>query len=201
MKHIIAFLAGAAVGAVATYLYFNNKIENIVAETVNTEMEKFFKRQEEMTEPETVSNDVEPVEESEIPDTTEKTSIVKMDEIIRTNYCDNDGIGEDEDDDEEYITDEEMKNLLEVSRQRMTEQPHIISEQERDTCVGYDCVEYTWYPETNILVDTLDHEVEDPDFIFAPVEWREALKDKAEITIRDSHEATDYTIYNNNFIK
>ena len=36
MKHIIAFLAGAAVGAVATYLYFNNKIENIVAETVNT---------------------------------------------------------------------------------------------------------------------------------------------------------------------
>ena len=103
MKYFIAFLVGAVSGAVTTYLYFNNKTEKIVDERVNNEMENFFKHQTETLSEDDVielkeEDVVEEPEYSEIPDTTEKTSIVKMEEMIRTNYRDNDGIEEDEDD-------------------------------------------------------------------------------------------------------
>lgn len=205
MKYIISFLAGTAVGVVATYLYFNNKIENIVEEKVSSEMEKFFKRQTEMVVPDVIESPDDEPKVSDVPETGEKSSIIEMKEIIKTNYTkpernDNDGIEEDDDDeDDEYITDEEMEELMEKSRNRMSETPHIITEEERDTCIGYDHSEYIWYPEGNIITDVLDRPVEEPDDLFAPVNWREELKDKEEITIRNAHEATDYIIYNDMF--
>lgn len=202
MKYLLSFLAGAVVGSIATYLYFNNKIEKKVEETVNEEMERFFVRQEQMMsapEVEKVKTEVEEPKVTDIPDTTEKTSIIKMEQIIRTNYRDNDGIEEDEDEDDEYITDEEMAILLEESRQRMSESPHIISEQERDLCVGYDHVEYTWFPESDLITDVYDNKVDDISWMFEGIDWRKELKDKTEITIRDPGEATDYTIFNDGF--
>ena len=204
MKYLIAFLAGAAAGVVGTYLYFSNKIETQVAETVNAEMEKFFKRQENLEVP----NDVEPDSESEedvkvsdIPETGEKTSIVEMTEIIRTNYrpTDNDGIEDDEEEDEDYISDEELATLLETSQKRMSESPHLITEDERDTCRGYDAEEYTWFPEGDILTDSLDRQVDDITWYVAPVEWKKELKDKPSIVIRIPADATDITIYNNDY--
>lgn len=203
MKSLAVFLVGAATGALATYLYFNNKINKIVEETVKEEMERFMIRQEQLMN-ERIFGDVEEVKEdepkvSDVPETGEKTSIIEMENIVRTNYRpDNDGIEEDEEDeDEEYITDEEMAKLIETSQQRMSEKPHIISEEERDLCRGYDFIEFTWYPETDLLVEvTHDDPIEEPELYFGDVDWRSALKDKSEITIRDSHEATDYTIYN-----
>ena len=205
MKYLIAFLAGAAAGVVGTYLYFSNKIETQVAETVNAEMEKFFKRQEGLEVP----NDVEPESDSEedvkvsdIPETGEKTSIVEMTEIIRTNYrpTDNDGIEEDDDEeDEDYISDEDLATLLETSQKRMSENPHLITEDERDTCRGYDSEEYTWFPEGDILTDSLDRQVDDITWYVAPVEWKKELADKPSIVIRIPADATDITIYNNNY--
>lgn len=202
MKYLIAFLAGATAGAVATYLYFSNKIESQVADTVNAEMEKFFKRQENLEVP----NDVEPGSEdtekvSDIPETGEKTSIVEMTEIIRTNYRpdDNDGIEDDEEEDEDYISDEELATLLETSQKRMSESPHLITEEERDTCRGYDAEEYTWFPDGDILTDSLDRQVDDITWYVAPVEWKKELADKPSIVIRIPSDATDITIYNNNY--
>lgn len=208
MKPLIIFLAGAAVGTLATYLYFSNKIEKIVKDTVNEEIEEFFKRQEQVLKPEDVEelSDEAKVEEpkvSDTPDTTEKTSIIKMEEIIRTNYRDNDGIEEDEDDEEDYITDEEMKELLEISRQRMSEEPHLITEEESNTtCIGYDNEEYIWYPDGDIVTDALDNKLEDdPGYLFKPIDWKKELKDKEKIIIRVPEEATNYTIWNNNLMK
>lgn len=201
MKHIIVFLAGAAVGAVATYLYFNKKINN----KVNEQMEEFIERQNSMKAPEEIeAEEVKEDEEpkvSSVPDTTEKSSIVEMDNIIRTEYRkDNDGNEEREDDDEEYITDEEMAKLIQTSQERMATGPHIISEEERELCRGYDWVEFTWYPESDLLVQAeQDEAIENPEIYFGEVDWRNALKGKDAITIRDSHEATDYTIYNSYF--
>jgi hypothetical protein len=202
MKYLIAFLAGAAAGVAGTYLYFSNKIETQVAETVNSEMEKFFKRQEGLEVP----NDVEPESEedvkvSDIPETGEKTSIVEMTEIIRTNYrpTDNDGIEDDDEEDEDYISDEELATLLETSQKRMSEGPHLITEDERDTCRGYDAEEYTWFPEGDILTDSLDRQVDDITWYVAPVEWKKELADKPSIVIRIPADATDITIYNNDY--
>lgn len=201
MKHIIAFLAGAAVGAVATYLYFNKKINN----KVNEQMEEFIERQNSMKAPEEIeAEEVKEDEEpkvSSVPDTTEKSSIVEMDNIIRTEYRkDNDSNEEKEDDDEEYISDEEMAKLIQTSQERMATGPHIISEEERELCRGYDWVEFTWYPESDLLVQAeQDEAIVNPEIYFGEVDWRNALKGKDAITIRDSHEATDYTIYNSDF--
>lgn len=201
MKSLAIFLAGAAAGALATYLYFYNKIDKLVEETVKEEMERFLIRQEQMMSSHIygeVEEEKEEVEEeivSDTPDTTEKTSIVELETTTRTKYRDNDGIEEDEDD-EEYITDEDMSQLIEISQQRMSEKPRIISEEERDLCGGYDWIEFTWYPENNILVDVYGQTVEDVEAIIGPIDWRNALKDVAEITIRDFHDATDYTFYN-----
>lgn len=202
MKYLIAFLAGAATGVLATYLYFNNKIDN----KINEKMQEFIDVQKAAKAPEKV--EPQEVEEDEplvspIPDTTEKTSIVEMENIIRTEYRkDNDGIEEKEDDDEEYITDEEMNKLILTSQQRMSEKPHVITEEERELCRGYDWVEFNWYPEENLLVEvTHDEPIEEPEIYFGAVDWRNILKDKPEITIRDSHEATDYTIYNNDIYR
>lgn len=205
MKYFIAFLVGAVSGAVTTYLYFNNKTEKIVDERVNNEMENFFKHQTE-----TLSEDdvielkeeeiVEEPEYSEIPDTTEKTSIVKMEEMIRTNYRDNDGIEEDEDDDEEYITDEEMEELMLGAEKRMADNPQIVTEEESQSMyVGYDNEEYIWYPKENFITDTMDNRLEEQDLLdilFKPIDWRKELKDKEKIIVRVSSEATYYTVWN-----
>lgn len=205
MKYFIAFLVGAVSGAVTTYLYFNNKTEKIVDERVNNEMENFFKHQTE-----TLSEDdvielkeeeiIEEPEYSEIPDTTEKTSIVKMEEIIRTNYRDNDGIEEDEDDDEEYITDEEMEELMLGAEKRMADNPQIVTEEESQSMyVGYDNEEYIWYPKENFITDTMDNRLEEQDLLdilFKPIDWRKELKDKEKIIVRVSSEATYYTVWN-----
>lgn len=205
MKYFIAFLVGAVSGAVTTYLYFNNKTEKIVDERVNNEMENFLKHQTE-----TLSEDdvielkeeeiVEEPEYSEIPDTTEKTSIVKMEEIIRTNYRDNDGIEEDEDDDEEYITDEEMEELMLGAEKRMADNPQIVTEEESQSMyVGYDNEEYIWYPKENFITDTMDNRLEEQDLLdilFKPIDWRKELKDKEKIIVRVSSEATYYTVWN-----
>lgn len=205
MKYFIAFLVGAVSGAVTTYLYFNNKTEKIVDERVNNEMENFFKHQTE-----TLSEDdvielkeeeiVEEPEYSEIPDTTEKTSIVKMEEIIRTNYRDNDGIEEDEDDDEEYITDEEMEELMLGAEKRIADNPQIVTEEESQSMyVGYDNEEYIWYPKENFITDTMDNRLEEQDLLdilFKPIDWRKELKDKEKIIVRVSSEATYYTVWN-----
>lgn len=199
MKYLIAFLAGAASGAVATYLYFNKKIDN----KVNEQMEEFIERQNSMKAPDEVEATEVKEEEpkvSSVPDTTEKSSIVEMDNIIRTEYRkDNDGI-EEKEDDEEYISDEEMAKLIQTSQERMATGPHVISEEERELCRGYDWVEFTWYPESDLLVQAEhDEAIENPEVYFGDVDWRNALNGKDAITIRDSHEATDYTIYNSNF--
>lgn len=205
MKYFIAFLVGAVSGAVTTYLYFNNKTEKIIDERVNNEMENFFKHQTE-----TLSEDdvielkeeeiVEEPEYSEIPDTTEKTSIVKMEEMIRTNYRDNDGIEEDEDDDEEYITDEEMEELMLGAEKRMADNPQIVTEEESQSMyVGYDNEEYIWYPKENFITDTMDNRLEEQDLLdilFKPIDWRKELKDKEKIIVRVSSEATYYTVWN-----
>lgn len=205
MKYFIAFLVGAVSGAVTTYLYFNNKTEKIVDERVNNEMENFFKHQTE-----TLSEDdvielkeeeiIEEPEYSETPDTTEKTSIVKMEEIIRTNYRDNDGIEEDEDDDEEYITDEEMEELMLGAEKRMADNPQIVTEEESQSMyVGYDNEEYIWYPKENFITDTMDNRLEEQDLLdilFKPIDWRKELKDKEKIIVRVSSEATYYTVWN-----
>jgi phage terminase small subunit len=89
MKHLLAFLLGAGAGVIGTYLYFNNKIENIIDEKVNKEMEFFYEHQTQTLS----EDDVEEVKEEEIkekesdkPETQEKTSIQKMESVIRTNY-------------------------------------------------------------------------------------------------------------------
>lgn len=202
MKYLIAFLVGAAAGTVGTYLYFTNKVEKMVKDTVNEEIDKFFERQTQVMAEEDVEEvpDKEEPKVSDVPDTTEKSSIVKMEETIRTNYRDNDGIEEDEDDDEEYITDEEMSILLEESRKRMEEGPHFITEEEETTtCIGYDNVEYIWYPDSNIITDALDNETDEKDILdilFKPIDWRKELKDKDKIIIRVPEEATNYTVWN-----
>ena len=205
MKYFIAFLVGAVSGAVTTYLYFNNKTEKIVDERVNNEMENFFKHQTETLSEDDVielkeEDVVEEPEYSEIPDTTEKTSIVKMEEMIRTNYRDNDGIEEDEDDDDEYITDEEMEELMLGAEKRMADNPQIVTEEESQSMyVGYDNEEYIWYPKENFITDTMDNRLEEQDLLdilFKPIDWRKELKNKEKIIIRVPEEATNYTVWN-----
>ena len=116
MKYLLAFLAGAGAGVVGTYLYFTNRIDTIVKDTVNEEMERFFTRQEQMMsapEVEEVTPDEEEEKEivTDVPDTTEKTSIVKMEEIVRTNYRNN-GIEDEDFDDEDEISDEEALAII-----------------------------------------------------------------------------------------
>ena len=211
MKYLLAFLTGAAAGVIGTYLYFNNKIENIIDEKVNEQMKKFFEHQEQTLS----SEDVEEVTEAEIeeekasdkPETQEKTSIQKMENIIHTNYREpdkeyhgNDGIEEDEDDEEEYITDEEMEELMAGAEKRMTDNPQIVTEEESQSMyVGYDNEEYIWYPKENFITDTMDNRLEEQDLLdilFAPIDWRKELKDKEKIIVRVSSEATYYTVWN-----
>ena len=209
MKYLLAFLAGAGAGVVGTYLYFRNRIDTIVKDTVNEEMERFFTRQEQMMsapEVEEVTPDEEEKEiVTDIPDTTEKTSIVKMEEIVRTQYRkDNDGIEEDEDfdDEEDDISDEEIAEMIGGQRKRMEEGTRYITEQEHDTtCIGYDHAEFTYYPDGNILTDAQDNAVEFPEVYFENLNWREEIKDKEFIIIRNPEEASDYTIWNDKFVK
>lgn len=212
MKYLLSFLLGAGAGVIGTYLYFNNKIENIIDEKVNKEMEFFYEHQTQTLS----EDDVEEVSEEEIkeervsdkPETQEKTSIQKMESIVRTNYREpdkdtyngNDGIEEDEDDDEEYITDEEMEELMKESQKRMAQQPHIITEEEQDTTlIGYDNEEYIWYPKENFITDAFDNRLEEQDLLdilFKPIDWRKELKNKEKIIIRVPEEATNYTVWN-----
>ena len=206
MKYLLAFITGAAAGALGVYLYFSNKIDNKIKEEVNQQIDDFFRRQVEVMPDEDVEEVTEEKEEepivTDVPDTTEKTSIIKMEEDVRTAYRkDNDGIEEPEDyEDEEYITDEEMKTLLETSRQRMEEEPHLITEEELNTTmIGYDNEEYIWYPDTNIITDALDNKLDEKDFLdmmFTPIDWRKELKDKDKIRVRVPEEATNYTVWN-----
>ena len=168
-------------------------------------MENFFKHQTETLSEDDVielkeEDIVEELEYSEIPDTTEKTSIVKMEEMIRTNYRDNDGIEEDEDDDDEYITDEEMEELMLGAEKRMADNPQIVTEEESQSMyVGYDAEEYIWYPKENFITDTMDNRLEEQDLLdilFKPIDWRKELKDKEKIIVRVSSEATYYTVWN-----
>ena len=199
MKYILTFVGGAAAGALGVYLYFKKKMDS----EINKQMTEFFERQNAMTAPDKIENvEVEVMEEqkSDIPDTTEKSSIVELTSNVRTPYHkrDNDGIEENKDKDEDYITDEEMAVLIETSQERMQHGPHVISEEERETCRGYDWKEFTWYPESDLLVEEEhDEQIKEPHLYFGDVEWRELLKDKQAITIRDNSMATDYTIYNN----
>ena len=209
MKFLLGLLMGAGAGVVGTYLYFNKRMETIIDEKVNKEMKEFFEHQTQTMSAE----DVEVVTEEEIeeekvsdkPETQEKSSIVKMEEDVRTNYRSpdketyhgNDGIEEDEEDDDEYITDEEMEELMEESRNRMAEQPRIIEED--DMLIGYEEVEYFWHPKGNIITDGFDHELEEKDFLdilFKPIDWRKELKNKNKIIIMVPEEATNYTVWN-----
>ena len=209
MKYLLTFLLGAGAGVVGTYLYFRNRIDTIVKDTVNEEMERFFTRQEQMMsapEVEEVTPDEEEKEiVTDIPDTTEKTSIVKMEEIVRTQYRkDNDGIEEDEDfdDEEDDVSDEEIAEMIGGQRKRMEEGTRYITEQEHDTtCIGYDHTEFTYYPDGNILTDIHDNAVEFPEVYFENLNWREEIKDKEFIIIRNPEEASDYTIWNDKFVK
>lgn len=210
MKHLLAFLLGAGAGVIGTYLYFNNKIENIIDEKINKEMEFFYEHQTQTLSEEDVEEVKEETEEqtSDKPETQEKTSIQKMESIVRTNYRepdkdvdhDNDGIEEDEDDDEEYITDEEMEELMKESQKRMAQQPHIITEEEQDTTlIGYENEEYIWYPKENFITDAFDNRLEEQDLLdilFKPIDWRKELKNKEKIIIRVPEEATNYTVWN-----
>ena len=212
MKYLLAFLTGAAAGVVGTYLYFNNKIEKIIDEKVNKEMTEFFERQTQTLS----ADDVEEVTEEEIeeekasdkPETQEKTSIQKMENIVHTNYREpdkekyngNDGIEEDDDEDEEYITDEEMEELMADAEKRMAENPQLVSEEESQSMyVGYDNEEYIWYPKENFITDTMDNRLEEQDLLdilFKPIDWRKELKNKEKIIVRVSSEATYYTVWN-----
>lgn len=210
MKHLLAFLLGAGAGVIGTYLYFNNKIENIIDEKVNKEMKFFYEHQTQTLSEDDVEEVKEETEEqtSDKPETQEKTSIQKMESIVRTNYREpdkdtdhgNDGIEEDEDDDEEYITDEEMEELMKESQKRMAQQPHIITEEEQDTTlIGYDNEEYIWYPKENFITDAFDNRLEEQDLLdilFKPIDWRKELKNKEKIIIRVPEEATNYTVWN-----
>lgn len=207
MKYLLAFLLGAGAGVIGTYLYFNNKIEKIIDEKVNKEMEFFYEHQTQTLSKEDVEEVSEEEKESDKPETQEKTSIQIMESIIRTNYREpdkdtyngNDGIEEDEDDDE-YITDEEMEELMKESQKRMAQQPHIITEEEQDTTlIGYDNEEYIWYPKENFITDAFDNRLEEQDLLdilFKPIDWRKELKNKEKIIIRVPEEATNYTVWN-----
>lgn len=210
MKYLLTLLLGAGAGVIGTYLYFNNKIENIIDEKVNKEMKFFYEHQAQTLSEEDVEEVKEETEEqtSDKPETQEKTSIQKMESIVRTNYREpdkdtdhgNDGIEEDEDDDEEYITDEEMEELMKESQKRMAQQPHIITEEEQDTTlIGYDNEEYIWYPKENFITDAFDNRLEEQDLLdilFKPIDWRKELKNKEKLIIRVPEEATNYTVWN-----
>lgn len=208
MKYLLTFLLGAGAGVIGTYLYFNNKIEKIIDEKVNKEMNFFYEHQIQTLSEEDVEEVSEEEKVSDKPETQEKTSIQKMESIIRTNYREpdkdidhgNDGIEEDEDDDEEYITDEEMEELMKESQKRMAQQPHIITEEEQDTTlIGYDNEEYIWYPKENFITDAFDNRLEEQDLLdilFKPIDWRKELRNKDKIIIRVPEEATNYTVWN-----
>lgn len=212
MKYLISFLLGAGAGIAGTYLYFKGKVEAQVDEQVNKEMKYFYEHQTQTMSEE----DVEVVEEeneeektSDRPETQEKSSIEKMDTNVRTNYREpakepyhgNDGIEEDDDDDdEEELTDEEMEELMAIAQKRMEEQPQIVTEDEQATLlVGYDNVEYIWYPKENFITDDMDKRLEEQDLLdvlFKPIDWRKELKKKEKIIIRVSSDATYYTVWN-----
>ena len=209
MKYLLTFLLGAGAGAIGTYLYFNNRMEKIIDEKVNKEMEKFFDHQAQTLsddEVEVIEEEKEEPKVSDKPETQEKSSIVKVEENVRTNYRNpdkepnhgNDGIEEDE-----YITDEEMEELMDESRNRMAQLPHLITEEEQDTTlIGYDNEEYFWHEKGNIITDTYDHELEEKDLLdilFKPIDWRKEIKNKEKIIVRVPDEATNYTVWNEDF--
>lgn len=210
MKYLLTFLLGAGAGVIGTYLYFSNKIDNKVDEQVNKEMKFFYEHQTQTLSEEDVEEVKEETEEktSDKPETQEKTSIVKMEEDVHTNYRNpdnepyhgNDGFEEDEDDDEDELTDEEMEELMAIAQSRMAQQPHIITEEEQDTTlIGYDNEEYIWYPKENFITDAFDNRLEEQDLLdilFKPIEWRKELKNKEKIIIRVPEEATNYTVWN-----
>lgn len=211
MKYLLTFIAGAAAGALSVYLYFNKKMEKKIDEKVNEQMTTFIDRQQKMYD-ELINNSVQDNEKKyeeamksfktyagvSNTDKPEKSSIVELKDTEYTCYRQDADTDDDEDEDE--ITDEEVAELMEESRQRMAIGPHIISEDD-DTCMAYDRVEYTWYPEGCILCDVYGQEVEYPEVLFGSVDWKKEITNKESITIRNPEEATDYTIYNDTFYK
>ena len=196
MKYLIAFLAGATVGALGVYLYLNNKIENKIDEKVNEEMTNFFKRQESLKERLAKAEYEAVVKEyreqvKEYTDTPETSSIVEVKGDF-TSYRED---SEEDDEEEDHITDEEMTVLLNESRQRMSEGPRIISEDNTE-CMAYDTVELTYYPEDNMLLDVYGHEVEYPDAYFGSIDWKKEIMEQEKIIVRNPEEATDYVVYN-----
>ena len=214
MKYLLAFLLGAGTGVIGTYLYFKNKInEQIneqVDEQVNKEMKYFYDHQTQTMSAEEVEEvteeDIEKEKVSDKPETQEKTSIIKMEETVHTSYRNpdkdketyhgNDGIEEDEDE----ITDEEMEELMAIAQSRMEEQPQIVTEEEQTTMlIGYDNVEYIWYPKENFITDDMDKRLEEQDLLdvlFKPIDWRKELKNKEKIIVRVTSDATYYTVWN-----
>lgn len=212
MKYLLTFLLGAGAGVIGTYLYFSNRIDKKVDEQVNKEMKYFYDHQTQTLSDEEVEEvseeEIKEEKESDKPETQEKTSIVKLDSDVRTNYREpnkepdhgNDGFEEDDDDDEDYITDEELEELMKDSQKRMSEQPQIVTEDESTSMfVGYDNVEYVWYPKENFITDILDNRLEEQDFLdimFKPLDWRKELKKQEKIIVRVPSEATYYTVWN-----
>ena len=203
MKYLLAFIIGAGAGVVGTYLYFNNKIEKIIDKKVNDEMTKFFNNQTQTLPEEEVEEVTEEEKEntqySDKPETEEKTSIVKPEEDVHTSYRKPTKEDSEEEDEKEYITDEEMKELMAAAEERMSQNPQRIDEEELGSIPVYDDVEYICHPKGDIVADAIDKPLEEQDLLdilFKPIDWRKELKDKEKIFIRVPSEVTDYTIWN-----
>jgi hypothetical protein len=139
LSKVLIFVAGAAIGSVATWAVVKTKYEKIAKEEIESVKETFskrYEREEEANEPE-----IEPEEKPE-----KVTSMAEYKEkIVSNGYTDYANIVDDGDD------------------ERLKPEPYVISPEEFNEINEYDSWEYTYYEGDNTLTDDNNWPIQDVD--------------------------------------
>jgi hypothetical protein len=136
LKYIAAFVAGAGVGSVITYLAMKNKCEQVINDEINTFKEEYLDVRDDTTEESDDEDDSDDVDRDKYADV-----------LRRTGYTDKFDFS-----DTKKGGDESM------------DRPYVIRPDEFDEFEDYDVISLTYYAD-KVLTDDQNEPVDDVDYV------------------------------------
>lgn len=168
MKNLFIFLAGAAIGSIATWKIIEKKYKDIADEEIESVKQVFKERQEKISN---IGSNVNNFE-------------TYKDIIKDLSY-------EKEDSEVEEKTNESNDISLEEDIDRS--KPYVISPEEYGEIFGYETKSWTYYAD-DVLVDEFDQIVEDPELYIGDGLKHFGEFEDDSVFIRDEKASTDYEI-------
>lgn len=168
MKNLFIFLAGAAIGSIATWKIIEKKYKDIADEEIESVKQVFKERQEKISNIGSNVNNFETYK-----DIIKDLSYEKEDSEIEEKTNESNDISLEED----------------IDRSK----PYVISPEEYGEIFGYETKSWTYYAD-DVLVDEFDQIVEDPEFYIGDGLKHFGEFEDDSVFIRDEKSSTDYEI-------